>query len=385
MRSLEIHQRPVFTYLLYGGLAVLWLLMQCVLWSIHGVTVAFDSLRYIKQANLLAAGDFASLKISYIVYTGLLSLSIWLGSLKWIVLLQIAVSGLAAIAMCKAAYHLSHSRLVAALTTFMLVAWPDFQFWNLYIHTESLFVSVTIIVFWRVISASKQKHYLQLLPLLLVVLLLRPNGFMVVLAMLVYFGIAWCRKRQYSLWKATTLVFVLAVGAMVLVSQLFLKDISSDFAFTNYLMSGGIIQGYGPLWVDNESTIQLKGSPLEQAVDFVLQEPGYFLKKSSLRLLYYWAQLRPYYSLKHNLAVAFLMYPVYFLGLVAIVQKRVPVPVLGFILALALQLSAMVVVSAVDWDNRFILPLLPFLFLLGATGFHAVLEKLLPRSESKKY
>ncbi|NEM96211.1 hypothetical protein [Pontibacter burrus] len=375
MAYLKAFNRSSAAYLLYAGLAAFWVLVQFLLYSKHGIKVVFDSKRYLAQAGMFATGDYSSLKISYIVYTTLLALSNWLGGLGWIVLLQTIVSGLAMVAMYKAACKLTGSELVAALTTFLLILWPDFQFWNLYIHTESLFVSVTCLVFWRLVTANKKSHYLHLSLLLLVVLFLRPNGFMVAVAVFVYWGIGFCKQREYNLWKAATLLLSLASIVVLIVAHLFLQDISSDHSFTKFLVSGEVIQGYEPLRLEGITIAQPQGSPLQQTVAIVLSEPWFFLKQSLLRLLYYWGQVRPYYSLWHNVAIVALIYPLYLLGIKALLARMVEARVTGFIVFLMLQLSAMVVVSAVDWDNRFFLPLLPFVFLLGAIGIKELLTK----------
>lgn len=375
MAYLKAFNRNNSAYLLYAGLGAFWVLVQCLLYSKHGIKVVFDSKRYLGQADLLAAGDYSSLKVSYIVYTALLALSNTLGSLGWIILLQTIVSGLAMVAMYKAARTLTGSELVAALTAFLLILWPDFQFWNLYIHTESLFVSVTCLAFWRLVTAHKTSHYLQLWLLLLVVVFLRPNGFMVAASVFVYWGISFCELRGYTLWKAAILLLSIVSIVVLIVAHFFLQDISSDHSFTKFLVSGEVIQGYEPLRIKDATIAQPQGTPLQQTVAIVLNEPLFFVKQSLMRLLYYWAQVRPYYSLWHNVAIVALMYPLYLLGIKALLAGRVEARVTGFIVFLMLQLSAMVVVSAVDWDNRFFLPLLPFVFLLGAIGIKELLTK----------
>jgi len=362
-------------YWLYSGLAALWFLVQCLLYSKHGIKVVFDSKRYLAQADLLAAGEYSALKISYIVYTALLAFSNLLGSLAWIILLQIVVSGIAMVAMYKAALKITNSQLTASLTVLLLIIWPDYQFWNLYIHTESLFVSVTCLVFWRLVTADQARHYLQLFLLLVLVLLLRPNGFMVILAVLVYWGLGYCNRKGYPVRKAVGLLLTLTIVGMLAAAHLFLKDISSDHSFTKFLVSGEIIQGYEPLRINIEKQIELQGTPLKQTIAIVLNEPAFFFKKSLMRLLYYWAQIRPYYSLWHNITIVILMYPLYLLGVKALATKKTDIRITGFIVCLMLQFSAMVVVSAVDWDNRFFLPLLPFVFFIGAIGLRGLLPQ----------
>ncbi|GAB3826097.1 hypothetical protein GCM10028895_36490 [Pontibacter rugosus] len=163
-------------------------------------------------------------------------------------------------------------------------------------------------------------------------------------------------------------VALLAVPLLVLLANAFLNDMAGIHSFTGQLTSGTILQGYRAMSVADADEVSLSGSPLQQVMQFLTEAPGLFLEQSVLRVVWYWGQVRPYYSNMHNWLTVLYMYPLYLLMGWGIWKKLTPLPVLAVILMLAILFTAMVIVSGVDWDNRFMMPLIPWIVLLGAAG-----------------
>ncbi|MCJ8165393.1 hypothetical protein MKJ04_11115 [Pontibacter sp. E15-1] len=341
--------------------------MQCWLFEKFGVQVVFDSYRYIEDANrLLSSGEF---RLSYVSYTLLLAAFLkGTGAVAGVVWVQLAFSLAATVAFFKLVYHFSASAPVAFLAGFLLVVWPDYQQWNFYVHTEALFVSITLIAFLRMATARRKWAYLQLALLLVFLVFLRSNGFMVALAVASYLASdAWLKRG----WRLRWLFAVIVGGGtplFILLAHLFLADMSGLHAFTDHLVTGNVIQGYEGVRVEATMELALTGSPLQQVLQLVWQEPGFFFKRSALRFIYYWGQIRPYFAGYHNGLIGLFFYPQYALALYGILKRQVYTPLLIAMGVLAVLLTAMVLVSGVDWDNRFMLPLLPFIYLTAMAG-----------------
>lgn len=351
-------------------LLVVWVLMQLGAYFVHGVQIVFDSHRYIDEANKLLTPERAGpLRLSYISYAATLALCIMIfGSAKSIVLLQLLVAGLSTIAFFKLALHLLGNRVLAFFATALLLLWPLYQHWNFYIHTESLFASLSIIAFLRVATATTKWQYLQLILLLLVITFLRANGFMVVLAVAGFGASAYWLKKGLS---AKLLVLVLLLGGVVttaVFALFFLHDLSGIHSFTGHLLSGNVIQGYDKISFSPQGNPVLSGSPLQQLGQLLWQEPVFFLQKSLGRVFFYWSQMRPYISFRYKVAIVVYLYPVYLLAAAALWKKQLPMPFVFALVILCTLFTAMVIVSGVDWDNRFMMPLLPYLFLCAAAG-----------------
>lgn len=351
-------------------LLLLWLLMQVGVYYAHGVMVVFDSHRYLDEADkLLKPSGISHLRLSYLSYSAILALCISVfGSAKAVVLVQIVVGGLSTIAFYRLARFLLQSRLLSYFATGLLLLWPLYQHWHFYIHTESLFASLSIIAFYRAATASNFWHYIQLLLLLFLITFLRANGFMVVLAVLTYAGTEYWLRQEYSLRRLLLVVFIGGTVFTVVFAHFFLNDMTGTHSFTGHLISGNIIQGYDKMSFKAQQELVLSGSPLAQVSQLVWQEPVFFIKKSLGRIFYYWSQMRPYISLRYKIAIVAYLYPLYILTIIGLWKKQLPMPFILALAALSGLFTAMVVVSGVDWDNRFMMPLLPYLFLCAAAG-----------------
>ncbi|WP_299761039.1 hypothetical protein [uncultured Pontibacter sp.] len=351
-------------------LFLLWLLMQAGVYYAHGVRIVFDSHRYLDEADkLLSTGDLAQLRISYLSYSAILALCIAVfGNAKAVVLVQIIVGGLSTVAFYRLALVLLQGRLLAYFATGLLLLWPLYQHWHFYIHTESLFASLSIVAFYRVVSANKLWHYIQLLLLLIILTFLRANGFMVPLAVLAYAATAYWLRQGHSLRLLLLMVAIGGLGFTVALAHFFLGDMAGIHSFTGHLVSGNIIQGYNKISFVPQQELVLSGSPLAQVGQLVWQEPAFFMKKSLGRIFYYWSQMRPYISFRYKVAIVVFLYPLYVLAAIGLWKQQLPKPFILAIAVLSGLFTAMVVVSGVDWDNRFMMPLLPYLYLSAAAG-----------------
>jgi hypothetical protein len=79
------------------------------------------------------------------------------------------------------------------------------------------------------------------------------------------------------------------------------------------------------------------------------------------KLFYFWTLYRPHYSGMHN--VMNLVFPV--LLIIGVLRlKRPYTDQLKFLVFLFLWISVFVLYTCVDWNNRFVAPVLPFVILL---------------------
>ncbi len=366
--------KPISASKFLYALTALWLLMQLWLFSKFGVQVVFDSHRYIADANrLLAGGDF---RLSYISYTLILAAFLKLtGAATGVVWLQMIFSLATLFAFFKLAHRLFDNTTIAFGAGLLLIIWPDYQQWNLYVHTESLYVSAIILVFSRLITAQKGWHYSQLALLLIFLMFLRSNGFMVSLAVISYIASDFWLKRGYRLRWLVAALFFGGIPVLVFLAHFFLSNSSGFYSFTGHLISESVIQGYNSVRVERRGEVALVGSPLHQIIQVVCSEPAFFFKRSLQRLLFYWGQVRPYYSTPHIWAICLFFYTQYLLGMYGILKGQLQTPLLTAIVIFGALNTAMVLVSGVDWDNRFMMPMLPFVYLTATAGLYRLGRK----------
>jgi hypothetical protein len=112
--------------------------------------------------------------------------------------------------------------------------------------------------------------------------------------------------------------------------------------------------------------------PLTRVVLFIAGNPIYFLKLYFVKLFLFLGNMKPYYSPIHNVMIALVLYPLY--GM-AIRGYKIMDRHQGkyFIAAYVVTQSFSVAMTSENWDGRFLIPLLPFIFILSAIGIGKML------------
>ncbi|MCR5887761.1 hypothetical protein LRS06_08205 [Hymenobacter sp. J193] len=351
-------------------LGALWLLVQLLLlWKHGGPRTVTDSRRYLLYAQQIAEQwyfehDHNLRYVGYPVYC-----SLWLkaGAGLWgMVLGQMVVAGLAARAFHRALLQLTGRRPVAAGATALLL-WPDAQNLNAYILTESLFTSGILLCFWALTFASGRWGIIRLLVLALATALLRPNGFLVPLAL--------AGAAGWQLWprlgpRQRGVVVVAVVAAMPLL-WVVLNKLLLTFTLIETYLRGEIIYLYPGWTVQPRQPLQLPPAdlgPVLRLAYFILHNPAYFAQLALLKAFALFSGLKPYYSRVHIVAAVAVLYPCYWLAWRGSRAAGFPGIVRFFLVAL-IGLQALVVMLTIeDWDVRFLVPMLPAIFALAALG-----------------
>ena len=375
-------------------LAGLWVLVQAAfLLHYRGPHFASDSARYLDYAaNLVAhhghyqpeAGVAAATLANngtanfqyehnqrYLLYPLYQSFWLWLGLGRWgIVGGQLALAALAAATLYAAVRQLAGGRRgAAALATGLFVLWPDIQQFNCFLLTESLFISLSVLSFWALVRVRNggSGAWMQLLGLLLLTALVRPNGF-VVAAAAVLAGLAAVYEARRRLFWALVVAGVLAVPVLLVALNHFLI---TYFIVETYgrgeLMFGStawVIHPNGPLTMPPAS---LKGQVVRMGY-FAAHNPGFLLRLMGGKLLVFFSSIKPYYSVAHRLTSVLVLWPAYWLAWRGGQRAAVWRPARVFLVAVPLLQAAVVMLTVDDWDVRFLAPVLPFVFALAALG-----------------
>jgi len=353
-------------------LAGLWVLVQLgFLRQFRGPHFANDSARYLEYAAAIAErGYFApGHNLRYVLYP--LFQSIWL-KVGWgwwgIVAGQLAVSALATRAVYRSTRRLAQGqRLAAALTTFLFIAWPDIQRFNVFLLTESLFISLVALsygAFTRVRS-GRRRDWLWLGLALLLTALARPNGFLVGLAAGLAGLDALRRQPNRRAWWAVLLL-------LGLLSPLLWRALNHQLA-TYYLMDtyqrGELIFRY-PLWAVHQAAplnLPPPGTePVMRVLYFAAHNPTYFGRLLLGKLFVFSSYLKPHYSLAHRVVGVLVLWPAYWLAARAARRREIWRPARVFLSAVFLLQTTIVMLTVDDWDVRFLAPVLLVVFALAA-------------------
>ncbi|MBC5994801.1 glycosyltransferase family 39 protein [Pontibacter cellulosilyticus] len=366
-----------------GLLVVLWLLVQLRLYQQYSVKLVPDStFRYIPYAtevaaNGITAGAHDNRYLGYIFFLGFF-LKTGL-SLPAAILAQVAFSGFAAICLYKIAKALTHSSSIAAFAaTLLFILWKDVQYLNYYILTESLFTSFILITLYFTIRATS---FMSLLPALLAAgftTVLRPNGFIVLVGVLLYF--LYTQRdllRKYKLTSAVALA-----GALLLAFLALDKYLLVTFKVVETYASGSVIYASN-MFALNPQEYQVTTPPVNQPpvlriTTFIGEHPMYFLKLLLLKLGLFVAYAKPYYSLFHQLLIILVIYPLYLFS-VPFFRSKGWGDTKAFILTVILLQTAIVAFTVEDWDSRFVIPLIPLVMITGVAGARIVVKNILNR------
>ncbi|UOQ97980.1 hypothetical protein MUN81_00430 [Hymenobacter sp. 5317J-9] len=363
-QRLERHHRAL--------LAALWVLVQLrFLWQFRGPHFANDSGRYLSYAANIAERFYfePGHNLRYVLYPLFESLWLRLGLGWWgIVTGQIIVSALATRAVYRGTRRLAQGRWgAAALATFLFIAWPDIQQFNVFLLTESLFISLVALSFgaFTRLQFGTRRDWLGFFVLLILTALARPNGFLVALAAGLAGLDALRRRPDHRAWRAVLL-------GLVLLSPLLWRALNHQLA-TYYLMDTyqrGELIFRSPLWaVRQAAPLQMPPpgtGPAMRVIYFAAHNPLYLGRLMLGKLFVFVSYLKPHYSLPHRVLGVLVLWPGYWLAARATRRASIWRPVRVFLAAVFLLQAAIITLTVDDWDVRFLAPVLTAVFVLAA-------------------
>ncbi|MET4108418.1 hypothetical protein [Hymenobacter sp. UYP22] len=354
----------------------LWVLVQVsLLVQHHGPRYVNDSGRYLAYGTRIAREWYFEHdhNLRYVGYPLFISLWLKLGAGWWgIVLGQMAVSGLAARAFYRTLRRLTPVPAdwrPAALATAALVGWRDAQQFNVYILTESLFASLTILSFWALVRARRGPAERWVVFGLLVLLagIVRPNGFVVAAAA----GLAGLAR----LWQLPgRRAFRRALLAGALLAPLWwwvLNKLLLTFTLVETYLRGEIIYGYTPWVVEPTEPLLLPPpglAPVLRLGYFIMANPVYFAKLAALKGLLFFSYVKTYYSWSHIGLIVLFIYPCYWLAGRGLRASAAWLPARVFLGGVVAVQGLVVMLTVEDWDVRFLLPVLPCVFALAGVA-----------------
>jgi hypothetical protein len=352
-----------------------WITMQWVLFCRFGVKLMFDSRRYLSYADSMAGGTDIwqqPKNLLYSTYTFFLYFFHHLLKLELvtIIIIQVCLSGVAAWCMYQIPLLITKDKVAAFISALLFIAWPDLQAWNFYIHTESVYISTIIFLMYSIAKGqANNSRSKKIAPFLFpAIIFLRPNGFISLLAWSVAVTSNWFIKFRSRITTSRGLAYLLLLLLVALFSAYFLFEVFSPVYF---IVKGYVIQGYKGLLLSPGEINQFDPS-MPKAVrllSYLLTHPLQFLLLMGTRLLFFLGQFRPYYTSWHNALILLYFIPVYAAAAYYLLRKSMNQPVFAYMVTLVVLQSVMAMIMGVDWDNRFVVPILPIFFVLAGCGF----------------
>jgi len=355
-----------------------WLLIQLLSFFMFGIVTTNEAVKYRGEAqNLLHYGHFSEQK--YIFYSGYIFLHVIFIKAGFetagVFVIQVLVNLLAMFFFFKTAFNISNNPRYAFLSTLLLIFCYSWQWWTVFMYTESFFCSL-VIIFTFLLFGIKRKTFIRYVftgLLFLLILFTRPTGLLFIPAM--------CFLLLYKLIVKKK--FVIAFFSSILIFSAFA-------ALTNYAMKAGSgydfmkplfensVLCYIPTQSQPEPATHINDNGLNGIIEYFKKNPINFLKLSVLKFLSYWGLTRPYYSALHNSWLRLYFYPLYFFAFIGILnstQKYFTCYSTGVLIIFTLS----VMVSCDDWNNRFTMPVIPLIVLLAGFGIQYAYRNLIVR------
>lgn len=367
-------------------LATLWLVVHVIIYFHSGIrTDLYDARGYIASAEyFLEHGHF---QISYQFFYSLpilliaLCLKVFPDGLMAFIFFQSLLSGAATLSVYHAATTLFKDSSAGLCSGVIFLCWWDAIQWNTAVMTESIALSITCLLLYRITRFRGQiRDYLILAILLFLCIVTRPTGTLMIVGFLAFILTTLYKQRQQAMF---VVVAVVSLTAMVYLGAIMLHywDFTEQYEKGNIVTYMDHIEGSG-LYSDalripagDLDLPPAHGSSAQRIGYFIIHNPVHFGKAFILKVSFLLSGIRPYYSVIHNMYSVIwlsLIYLLYYFGY----RRTRDTAVRNFIIAIVIANCFLIGIATVDWDNRFYLPMQPGIVVLAGGGAAYILKSI---------
>lgn len=361
-------------------LSLLFVLVNGLLFWKLGIMTDYDTEGYFIYANEIKERGwfFKPHLFWYSGYALFIAMTSIYDSQVSVVLGQYFLSYLAMLSLYFAGWKLFKNPWAGFFASLWLVGFFMIQFWNLFLYAESLFISLNCFVIYFMVTWSVREMNpwnLAIGGIILVwAFITKPMGINILAGLLVlgFLGIEKRIKKRYIKWG---LISFSLITFLALVNKML-----ETFGFIENYQIGEVVynvhklanEPYAkPLLLDVPESLFIPETtypPILQLFFLIIMNPWYSLKLIALKLFFYLMYIRPYYSWIHNLLALVALLPMYFFFLKELVAGDLPRTFRIFSGSLILFSIVSISLMSVNWNSRFLMPVLPLVFLLGGNG-----------------
>ncbi|MCC7400047.1 MAG: glycosyltransferase family 39 protein [Chitinophagaceae bacterium] len=363
----------------YGAefiLILAWLIVQSLIFYRFGIVTDFEAVKYINEAkNLLENGTLSSPNFwMYSTQIFLIATAIKFNSgFLSVVIIQLILNIIATYVFYKFIQK-SANKTAAFILTLLLICNYPFQTFNTALQTESIFFSLSIIFSCYLLQLKKitLKNLSLVFLFIILIIFTRPTGLYFVPATALYLFFHFFRSFP---------VF-LKLGIIVLISATFLYFLNAaigsggELDFMLPFRDESIICGVPALSYTHDIKVSENPNSIYGLIYYITHNFTQFIHLAWLRSKAFWGLFRSYFSLGHNLYLGLYFFPVYLLVLLSIREwchkNR---HTFLYCLSLVLITWAGVILTCDDWHNRFLLGMMPFIYILSIPALKRITDK----------
>ncbi|MGN6646382.1 MAG: hypothetical protein ACTHJT_07620 [Cytophaga sp.] len=349
-----------------------WLIVNLLLYFSLGVKYAIDTARFDTEASAWLTGTFeTSYHFWYSGYIAILALSrLLFSSIYPSILLQCIVSLTATLLFYTGLCRILKNERTAFIASGLTILYLPIQQWNVCLLTESFFISSILLFIWAYSLEDWRTKWISLYTIAIVATMLRPNGGILLIALFIL-------TAREILSKQNRL-YVYTIGLLLLTGILFLLNCATDVFYqfmADSFAKGEIICGYKG-WiipVGTPASVSTTEGSIVKILGLIIDQPLKSLQLGCCRFAALWTDVRMYYSSLHNIFISLLLLPAYIFAATGFMHyRKIHRGVFIFTIVYTGLNSVLVMITYADWDGRFLVPLLPVIFIWSALGIQKI-------------
>ncbi|OQP54237.1 hypothetical protein A4H97_22330 [Niastella yeongjuensis] len=363
-------------------LFVIWAIIQGIFIYHHGIITTGEPEKYITEGHgFLATGTLSAPKYwLYFTQIGLLAIAFKTGlGYSFALVVQLLFSALATWSFYQLLGRLFPYETAFIGTLLLLLNYP-FQEFNVYLQTESIFYSFTILFSTYMLQLSKLTplRFTGILTALAILCITRPTGILFVPVAFIYLFFAFLKNMDIKLKIAITctvaVIFIWVLNTLL--------GSGGDLDFMLPYREEHIICGFPtlnqPAAIDSTSN----GNSVYGLLYYITHNFSQFSRLALFKCKSFFALMRPYYSTGHNILLAAYFYPLYALAILSINwwRKHQAYPLL-YVSGLILITLGTTLLTCDDWHNRWFLTISPYLLLLALPAINKLVLMLQSRGQ----
>jgi Dolichyl-phosphate-mannose-protein mannosyltransferase len=358
-------------------LGIVWALMNGYLLKTYGIVSGVgEPPKYVFEAETLIRTGHLSAASYWLYFTQIALLA---GAIKlklsfvFVCIIQLLINLLAAIYFYKTLLYLFRSQKIAFIGVMILLLNEPYQQFNVYLQTESIFYSLTLILTYTVLTWEKPDYKKLLAALLLLTLICftRPTGLLFVPPIFLYIFLSSLKGlspiKKTGLVVASAFVFFLFLGKAMGSGGEF--DFMLPFRQENIICGVPGISGFQPIRTAGN------GNSIYGLLYYITHNFFQFTRLAGLKTMAFFGLHRDYYSTGHNIYLIIFFYSLHLLALAAIPWWfKYHLNKCLYLLSAILLVWMTVMLSCDDWHNRFYLSISPFVIILSIRSISSLLN-----------
>jgi len=347
--------------------------------GIPGIQYWLDSERYLLGAESILNGtSIIGRGNQYFGYMIFIALIKFIGlPLKFVIVFQIIISIIAAFTLFNLAKYITGNSISGYVAISLYILNPFINTWHTFILTESLYSSFVIFscwAFYKALNSRSYKYIILFIIILLATIFIRPNGW-IFLPIFIYFFIFYSKLKLKVKISSVIIIFF---SFIILANSIpTLQKAINVTTPVELMKKGEVIWGHPELRIEMPTEEIKNQENWSQGYKYIIKHPFSCTKLAFLRIGNMFIQIRPHHSIIYKAHILLWIIPAYFLAFLGIIKYRKSM-IIRIVLAVIVGHAFIVALTYATHESRFLIYILPIIYLLSGCGFVSVLQKVTP-------